>query len=753
MPTLVRALVGSFVAWLVVLAAPSARAQTDVNTLMFHGNAQRTGWRSTETVLTPANVSQLVPIWNSPQFDLVNGQVPHLYASPLYVDSVTLSTGSLAGKTFSVVFAATSNGFVYAVNAFTTPNAQAGTILWKTQLGAPSIPSNLDGGVQVGVLSTPVIDLAANPPRLYVASADSVSMSWQVFAINITSGSVVSGWPLNISDSTVASVMKNGPATMQTLGRNSQRGALALGGSPSGSMLYVPFGAYSDQGAGFMVAVDTATPKLASAFAGAPDGRPSLHNFANGGMWASGGPALDTGGNVFITTGNGDYPSSTSSCAPNCGSFDTTPGYWGQSVLVWGPQQALSLLGTYTPWNHCQLELADIDLAGGAPIVLPDLGAANTSTPHTLAFGGKQGNVYLLDRDHLPGTLVARQACSSDASTDKSLLPPGNQPQFNTRGPLSVFGPYTETNGNLDFAKSRATPAYLQKSDGTSYLFVAGSSKQNATSQTTVPPCLARLRVVTTPGQPAYLAVDGTENTLAFNTPGSPVITSNGSSNAILWILVANVKRTDSLIGSTVPHPTLYALDPFTLQVLWQSTSSQLNVGGKYNTPAIARGVAFVGTDRIQAFGLPTSGVAQINAGGPAVSPYIADVDFSGGSTIKHVNTIDLTGVTNPAPAAVYQTARVGNFSYTVGGFVPSSSHTVRLHFAETFWTATGKRTFNVSINGSQVLGAFDIFKTAPGQNKAVIEQFAASANANGAFVIQFTSIVDKSLISGIEIQ
>jgi hypothetical protein len=745
-------MIASSVAVLASLAAP-LRAQADVNTLMFHNDAQRTGWRSTETVLTPANVSQLVPIWNSPQFDLVGGQTPHIYASPLYVDAVTLSSGALTGKTFSVVFAATSNGFVYAVNAFTTPDAQAGTILWKRQLGTPSVPSNLDGGVQVGVLGTPVIDLLASPPRLYVASADSASASWQVFAINITSGAVMSGWPLNISDSTVSGVIRNGPATMQPLGRNSQRGALVLGGSPTGSTLYVPFGAYSDQGAGFMVAVDTATPKLASAYAGAPDGRPSLHNFANGGMWASGGPALDTSGNVFITTGNGDFPSSTSSCSPNCGSFDTTPGYWGQTVLVWDPTQAMNLLGTYTPWNHCQLETSDTDLAGGAPIVVPDLGAANTSTPHTLAFGGKQGNVYLLDRDHLPGSLVQRQACTSDASTDKSLLPPGNQPQFGTRGPLNVFGPYSETNGNLDFAKSRATPAYFQKSDGTSYLFVAGSSKQNATSQTTVPPCLARLKVVTTPGQPAYLAVDGTQNSLVFNTPGSPILTSNGSSNAILWILVANVKRTDSLIGSSVAHPTLYALDPFTLNVLWQSTSTQLNVGGKYNTPAIARGVAFVGTDRIQAFGLPTSSVVQINAGGPTVSPFVADIDFAGGSTINHANNINVTGVTNPAPAAVYQTARIGTFSYTIGGFAAGSSHTVRLHFCETFWTAAGKRTFNVSINGTQVLSAFDIFKTAPGQNKALVQQFAANADSGGHFVIQFTAVVDKSLISGIEIQ
>jgi hypothetical protein len=29
-----------------------------------------------------------------------------------------------------------------------------------------------------------------------------------------------------------------------------------------------------------------------------------------------------------------------------------------------------------------------------------------------------------------------------------------------------------------------------------------------------------------------------------------------------------------------------------------------LNVGGKYNSPATAHGVVFVGTDRIQAFGM-----------------------------------------------------------------------------------------------------------------------------------------------------
>lgn len=149
----------------------------------------------------------------------------------------------------------------------------------------------------------------------------------------------------------------------------------------------------------------------------------------------------------------------------------------------------------------------------------------------------------------------------------------------------------------------------------------------------------------------------------------------------------------------------------------------------------------------------PTTSSIQINSGGPAVAPFIADADFSGGGTISHANTINLSGVTNPAPMAVYQTARTGNFSYTIPNFSPGSSHTVRLHFAETFFTTTGSRTFNVSINGTTVLTNFDIVAAAGVGNKAVIEQFTEPASSTGNYVITFTSVVNQSLISGIEIQ
>jgi beta-galactosidase len=149
----------------------------------------------------------------------------------------------------------------------------------------------------------------------------------------------------------------------------------------------------------------------------------------------------------------------------------------------------------------------------------------------------------------------------------------------------------------------------------------------------------------------------------------------------------------------------------------------------------------------------PTVGNVQINCGGPAVSPFVADIDFTGGGTISHANTIDLTGVVNPAPMAVYQTARVNNFTYTIPNFAAGSSHTVRLHFAETFFTSAGSRTFNVSINGTQVLSKFDIFAAAGAQNKAIIKEFTVNANSTGQYVIQFTSVVNQSLVSGIEVQ
>ncbi len=149
--------------------------------------------------------------------------------------------------------------------------------------------------------------------------------------------------------------------------------------------------------------------------------------------------------------------------------------------------------------------------------------------------------------------------------------------------------------------------------------------------------------------------------------------------------------------------------------------------------------------------GAVPAGVA-INAGGGASGAFGVDADYSGGQTYSTTASIDTAGVTNPAPQAVYQTERYGNFSYAVPGLTAGNSYTVRLHFAELYWTSSGQRVFNVAANGSPVLTNFDIYAAAGGANKAVVRQFTATADGNGTITLQFSTVVDNAKVSGIEI-
>jgi len=148
-----------------------------------------------------------------------------------------------------------------------------------------------------------------------------------------------------------------------------------------------------------------------------------------------------------------------------------------------------------------------------------------------------------------------------------------------------------------------------------------------------------------------------------------------------------------------------------------------------------------------------SSGV-DIDAGGAAVSPFLADTDYSGGSTYSTTHTINTANVVNPAPTAVYQSEREGTSTYTIPGLIAGSTHTVRLHFAELYFSIAGSRVFNVAINGTNVLTNFDIVKTAGASYTATVQQFTATANSSGQIVIAFTNgTADQPLINGIELQ
>jgi len=154
--------------------------------------------------------------------------------------------------------------------------------------------------------------------------------------------------------------------------------------------------------------------------------------------------------------------------------------------------------------------------------------------------------------------------------------------------------------------------------------------------------------------------------------------------------------------------------------------------------------------------------LTAVHCGGAAVATllsdqrtFAADQSYSGGTTWDangYNYTIDVSGVTNPAPQTVYQEQRSGNMSYTFTDYLAGTNYLVRLHCDEVYWTAPGQRVFNVFINGQKVLTNFDIYATARAQNRAVIKEIMTTANAKGQVIVACSNVVDHASMSAIEI-
>lgn len=554
----------------------------------FHGSPGRSGWNDQETTLTPALVAspRFGLLWRSEPFAPVTVEgrafAPHAFASPLYVDDLLLTRPPWAGRRFAVVFAATSSGDIYALNAFDDRcGARAGTVLWRRRLSDPGVAPDLEGGLPVGVLSTPVIDRAANPPRLYAASMDARA-GWQVFALDLATGDPLAGWPVTLSAEAVEAVNRNGPARWRDPRGMSQRGALNL--SPDGSRLYVAFGSYRAASVGWMLAIDTRAPRVAASFSSAPDSEAR----SNGGMWGSGGPAVDAQGRVHMTTGNGPRE------------HMGAPSHWSSSLLQW--DETLALRGAYTPFDYCVLDERNMDLSGSSPTVLPD----ETLGRSLMVFGGKQGLAYLVDRARLSTGLQGRGLCRDTPEGDASLFASTPQAMWNRPGPLSVFGPYTTTDAQLDTARMRTTPSYFVSESRGLQVFLSGSPKRAEGDPTSVAPGLVRLALLS--GGAPSLAIDARSMELVLQNPGSPLVTSDRGSAPIVWVLDSMQPRTRSLVGPDARPPVLYAVDGTSMRLLWRSGERELTVGGKYNEALVAHGTVFVATDRLYAFGLSAQG-------------------------------------------------------------------------------------------------------------------------------------------------
>jgi hypothetical protein len=676
------------------------------NTTQFHGDAARTGFNQNETFLTPTNVaSGFGQVWQSPVLD------GHLYASLLYQDGILIQgngnaanhagdgvqSASFQGKTLGVVLAATGGGTVYAIAAQDTNGTTGiapGTVLWKTHLGNPY--GGIDGN-SIGVLGTPIIDVSSG--RIYVTASvtdyllpagnpNHGANNWEVFALNLSDGSLVSGWPLAFTQSLLDSLNQNtlsgsGVAVPFSSSGADQRGALAL--SPDGSTLYVDFACYGASNPGWMTTVATGvsngasnaqTPAVMSAYSA----NDSTATNANGGMWGAGGPAVDASGNLFVSTG--DSPNGTGQ----------TPGAWGNSVLEWAPGQTLKLTGVYSPWNYQTQDTIDSDLGGGSPVLI-QLPAGSSTTTELLAVGGKQGNGYLADAGNnlnnptpnpnnspapYPASLTMRPPVVNP-NQDPSLYDPSAvRPYFNPpqAGPLALFQPYNETSASGNTAKARDTPATFTAPDGTHYVIWAGSSKAAVGSGAPVAPSLYLTQVVAAPGQPAFLSI-ATQNTQVMSLPGANIITANGTANPIDWIVDAGVQRTDGLTSFANGAPTLYAYNALTMQPLWSSAYQQLDLGGKYNTIAAARGNLFVGTDRIQAFGLTNDTIVDdaVQGTGPNQFNYVGSgwAHTPAGTSTSTMGTFDGTvstdNVAGDAATLTFTGSRIKVYANEASGY------------------------------------------------------------------------------------
>jgi N-acetylneuraminic acid mutarotase len=217
----------------------------------------------------------------------------------------------------------------------------------------------------------------------------------------------------------------------------------------------------------------------------------------------------------------------------------------------------------------------------------------------------------------------------------------------------------------------------------------------------------------------------GTSLTISgSNFASGPVITIGGA------LVTAITSFSATSIGVTAPAHAAGAADVVVTNGDGQSATS--TGGYTYVTPPFS----FI----------------RVNAGGPAytdsaANTWSADAGFTGGGTYSTTSTI--AGTSDPT---LYQTERTGqgggNFSYSFT--VPNGTYSVTLKFAEIYWTSSGQRLFNVSLNGQQLLSNFDLLtQTAP---KTALDKTFVVNVTTGSINIAFTTLKDNAKVSAIQI-
>ncbi len=276
-------------------------------------------------------------------------------------------------------------------------------------------------------------------------------------------------------------------------------------------------------------------------------------------IWQSGvGPAADSNGNVYLSTANGDFD------------YPEFPDL-GDSVL----QLQLGANGFvvndyFTPFDQADLADDDMDLGSGGLTLLPP----QTSGPYAnlMATAGKRGDIYLLNMDDLGGY----------NTTSNSQIP-----QYLP----SALGTYYH-----------GSPVYWNNGTDQLLYFLSHQDYLRSFSLSN--------------GQLTPFA----QTTSKLTTYGLPTISSNGTTNGILW----QVQNSGGV-------PLLTAYDATALFQLYNSGQASggrdtLGTVTHFATPTVANGKVYAATQtQLVVYGLfnqiaPTSGNGQTGAAGTTLS-------------------------------------------------------------------------------------------------------------------------------------
>jgi hypothetical protein len=550
----------------------------------------------------------------------VNGQV---YAQPIVV----------AGTLIAV----TENNWIYGMNPAT------GAITWSRSIGPAWPASTLGCGdlvPNIGITSTPVYDPATNSVFFMAKvndGTDAAHPHFYMHSIDPATGVERSGWPV-----TIQGTPSNDPADPFNPETAAQRpGLLLLGG-----VVYAGFASHCDYGpyVGYIAGVKTTTPAMSTLWS-----TEAGKSNAEGGIWQSGGGLVSDGpGRIIVATGNGVSP------APGPGT--SPPGTLAESVirLQVNTDGSLTAKDFFSPTNNTKLDQDDTDFGSGGPLALP-AGFGTTAHPHLLVQDGKDGRVYLLDRDNLGGT------GQGPGGTDASVGPP--------------VGPYNGMWGHPAFWGGDGGYVYDVENQG--YLRALKYGVNGS-------------------GLPVLTSAATSSSTFGY-TSGSPVVTSSGttSGSAIVWVVYSD--------GSNGANGQLRAYDALPVSgQLHLRYSAPIGTASKFAVPATDGNRVFVGTrdGKVFGFGRPTT--SALTGTSTDFGNVGVNTTANGTVTVTAARAVTISAISTTAPFGTTPPALPVSLAAGQTLSVPVSFHP----------TATGGATGSLSFSTDSGVVAMDLHGT-----------------------------------------